>query len=386
MAQPIFTGINENIIIKCLDENMNVVGYVDEFRSLTWGYSWSNIGNWTLIADRTSIHTINVLQASAFVMIQNIPSSTLVKGIQTVYGIINRITTQHRPSGDTVTFTGYELKALARRRIVLTKETYPEESRKVIATLIDKQICNPNPAGKDATQRKILGGVDGETYCKSTETTEEPEQYTNVGDCIINIAEAAELGWHAVVNDSDGGVYWFVTDGVDRTLGQHEREPMLLDFTYETIDEATYEINIDGQNAAYVGGKESGSSRKIETAYFEDGQISGYHRNEIFVDARNEEAKALKGKGEEALNEYSGKTTIKIVPSFAFLQRFGGSYNLGDVGTFVNLNNLNMRLTAAELNFENNSVKGNFTFGYDKATIKGAMNVLLRSYKNMLNY
>ncbi|MCQ2330393.1 MAG: siphovirus ReqiPepy6 Gp37-like family protein [Paludibacteraceae bacterium] len=369
--------VNNSILIKCLDAQMNVVGYVDEFRSLTWGYSWSNVGNWTIILDRTAKHSIDVLRASQFIQIANIPSSITVNGAQMVYGVIDKVVSQYRPSGDTVTITGYELKALARRRIIRTAETYTDKASEVMTHLLRSQMVF---AADD--ERKVFGNVFNQS--NSAETTDAPEQYTNLADNLINIAEAAELGWHAQIGD-DGGIYWYVIDGVDRTANQHERSPMLLDFTSETIDEATYEVNLDTKNFAYIGGKGNGANRKFKTAVLPDEEVVGFHRHEIFVDARNEEEANLAGKGTEALNEYSGKTTIKIVPSLTFLQRFGTTYNLGDIGTFTELNNLNMRFTGAELNFENNNIKGNFTFGYDKKTIKSAMNILLRSYRNMLN-
>lgn len=371
--------IDAPILIKCYDENFEVTGYVDEFRSFKWGYSWGDVGHWEIILSETSTTSVNILKASSYIECHNVPSRIIntETGEQIVNGVITKITTSIRPSGGTVKVEGYELKGIAKRRIILTKETYSQSAKDVIEKLLDTQLVHPANAN-----RALYGTILNTSV--STETTEEPQQYENLADVLKNICEATDIGYQAAFGKVNGrdGIVWGVIDGVDRTQNQNTQEPMLLAFENETLDEANYEVLMDStQNVAYVGGKGEGTSRKIETVGDDN---TGLNRVEIFVDARNEVNTALAGKGEEALNEYSEQTVIKLKPSFSFLRKFGTNFNVGDVATFVNLNQ-NMRLTEANITFEGNNVNADFTFGYDKKSIRNTMNILLRSYKNMLN-
>lgn len=381
-----FVNIDGAILIKCYDEDFNVIGYVDDFRSFKWGYSWSGCGHWEIILSDSSAHSVNIFKAASYIECHNVPSRVFRDNIPVVDGVITKITTSLRVSGGTVKVEGYELKGLAKRRIIATNETYTDNAAAQMYKLLNKQIVNAAD-----TNRNIFGTI--QNLSTSTETIETtPQQYTNLADNLENISSESGVGYQAAIGDiSQGGtvigkgISWGIIDGFDRTINQTDREQLRLTFDNETLDEATYEVEMESsKNTAYIGGKGEGASRKIKVAYEGDETKTGLERVEIFVDARNEAEGALIGKGKEAITEYGENQTIKLKPSYSLLKKFGTDYFVGDKATFVNLNQ-NLTLTEAAITFEANTVKCDMTFGYDKKTVKNAMNILMRSYKNMLN-
>ena len=380
--------VTNNLVLTCLDENLDIVGYVDEFKSFSWGYSYAGIGKWTLTAPISATHTRNVLKASQYIVVKNIPSRVYntYTGEPQVSGIITEIREDYKPSGDTFTVSGLELKGIANRRIMLADPTTHTNklARVIMMWGIVDNITSPSDSN-----RQILGG----TTHKSTNSDdgEYPDQYSNLADALQVLGEAHDIGWEATIDqNATTGVYgisWFTYDGYDRTGDDADVDPIYLSFDNDTLNEANYKINMDAlQNFAYIGGSGTGSSRTIKTTYDTDTLPTGVKRYETFVEASNEgtDTTKLTDKGQEALSQYESTDTITVKPSWGLLKKFGTNYYIGDLFLFSSLN-AKMRLTEGTLTFEGNEVTCTLTFGYRADDMKSAMRIMLRNYKNMVN-
>lgn len=385
-----FTNLTKPLIITCYDENLNIIGYIDEFKQFSWNYTYSGVGTWTLTVSNTSKNTLRVLRgtssspATKFIRVFNLPSrwtETRTKEPVTS-GILTEIQHDYRASGDTFTAKGIELKGISKRRIISSEQSYSSDA----TTSIMRQILNNQILAPTDTNRQIPGGL--LMMSTSTFTGEAPDTYSNVCDALTQLSEASEIGWTAeIVWHPEQNRYmidWIIYDGYDLS-GEGDKDPIILSFDTDNLDTAKYKLNMDNlQNLAYVGGKGEGASRKMATVYDTEELPTGLNRYETFVDARNEEEADLPGKGDEALAQYSSTDMITLTPSPSMLRAFGSRYFIGDHFIFAETG-AKMRLTEGTVTFENNKVNCQLTFGYPSDDFKSTMRIMLRNYKNMLN-
>lgn len=238
-----FNNIDDNILITCFDESLDIIGYVDEFQSLVWNYDFAGMGEFEIILSDASTHSLQMLQNAYYINVDNVPSriyrTVNDKNIQYVSGVLTSVQKYTRKTGTTITIKGKELKALAQKRIIMTDmssstSTAPE----MMAAAIRNEITNPADSN-----RKIDGEVRQE--CLYTDVVNPPEQYTNLAEALQNMCEQVDgLGWTAAIaerNDThERGIVWFIYNGQDRSnpVGPTER--------YQLVDYIDFP---SGQNA-----------------------------------------------------------------------------------------------------------------------------------------
>lgn len=244
-----FNNINDNILITCFDESLDIIGYVDEFQSLVWNYDFAGMGEFEIILSEASTHSLQMLQTAYYINVDNVPSriyrtvnasdASPAKNIQYVSGVLTSVQKYTRKTGTTITIKGKELKALAQKRIIMTDmsastDTAPE----MMAAAIRSEITDPADSN-----RKIDGEIRQE--CLYTDVVNPPEQYTNLAEALQNICEQVDgLGWTAAIAERsdthERGIVWFIYNGQDRSnpVGPTER--------YQLVDYIDFP---SGQNA-----------------------------------------------------------------------------------------------------------------------------------------
>lgn len=329
--------------------------------------SWTGIGDWELLIDGTSKTEVGI-----------ITNATYIKMGDGQCGLVSQITEQKNETQYDYTITGYELKGIAKKRVICPlegQEMYKIENKSpefIIASLLSDQLVYP-----ENEHRKIAGSI--ASYTEETgETTDYENRYVNLADAITDFASKYEIGWYA--NIEHGEIVWHIAHGVDRTSRQHVNEPLLMGFEFDMLQSLNYSISTQPEtNVAIVGGKGEGTDRKI--IIVNDEEHEGLDRQEIYVDARNAEDNELEGEGQENLASYGSSTTVRVKPIFEARKYYRDIYDIGDYATLLEYG-IDLQLTEVCSIWENNEYKLEFTFGYEGKNFASA---LKRFTKNFLS-
>jgi len=342
---------------------LELLGVVDDFISFSFQRSYSGIGSWQLTLNADSLNA------------QRIKDMKYIRVSEKVAGYVVKHVEKEEDNAHTITYTGYELKVIAARRIIVPPTGYayltysnvaPEY---VIARLLDTQLINPTSAN-----REIAGSI--APYVTGADTISYNGRFQNVGTEIETIATANYIGWAADIED--GAIVWKIWRGTDRTEGQSTNDRMIVSYDYDTMQNSNIEVANEVPNYVLVAGQGEGIDRQLETI---DYDAAGIERNEIYVDARDipEEGGSapLIQRGKEKLAEYGSQTVYNATFSQSFNDRYRSNYELGDIGTVKDSKILNGQmdfyLTIIEEVYEGAQFILNATFGYDKNTLSDAI-------------
>ncbi len=342
---------------------LELLGVVDDFISFSFQRSYSGIGEWQLTLNADSLNA------------QRIKEMKYIRVSDKVAGYVAKHTEVNEDNTHTITYTGYELKAIAARRIILPPTGYAYLSyanvspEYVIAHLIDTQILNP-----ETTNRQVTGTI--ATYSEGADIISYNGRFQNVASEIEALATAYYIGWAADIED--GAIVWKIWRGVDRTAGQEDNDRMIVSYAYDSMNNSDIEEGNVTPNYALIAGQGEGLDRQLATI---DNVEAGINRNEVYIDARDitQEAgiSALLQRGKEKLSEYGSDTVYNATFSKSFNDRYRIGYELGDIGTVIdekiNGGEMDISLTIVEEVYEESQLTLNVTFGYDKNTLSDAI-------------
>ena len=244
-------------------------GIVDNFESFVFKRSYSGIGQFTI--------TLDGKQVAAQLLID----SDIIRAGQGLSGVITKTTEQRSDTGYTLTVTGYELKYLASKRIVIPPTGHSHvklwgmSAARVVKRLLELQLTDAGDT------RAIPGTVSIDGDAASSEIIDYSGRYTSLSDDIQTICSTYNIGWYA---DLEGGaIAWHVFTGKDRTSSQSTNSRLILSFKYDTIADA--EFTSSRHNATY--GVVAGQGEGVDRAIVSVGSGTGFDLTETFIDARD---------------------------------------------------------------------------------------------------
>ena len=339
------------------DGSCRWMGVCDDYMSLSYTRSWSDIGEWELMLKTLSPNTAAVLQAD------------FIHFGAGRAGIICRDTLALSNDGDVITVAGLQLKALATARIV-----YPPSGQeflklasathdRVMAELITTQIIAPVKS-----ERRIAGTL--LPYTTAGDAEKYQGRFENVGDTIIEHAIAGNVGWDADIANNQ--IVWRISHGTDRSTASNNQ--IILSADRNSFDELEVERSSRLPNHAIVAGRGRGASRKLA----EVGGKSGLARIEVYVEARDKEEQAdLPATGTKALAEFGDALTISGPLSEVMRSRYlyGSDYDLGDVVTVqgVIAEDIDIRITAITEVHDEDGATLDVEFGYARQTLTDSL-------------
>ena len=348
--------------IRCFqytENGLKLVGVVDDYESFTFERSYSSIGSWSLTISAFSKNVVYLRACDI---------------ISAGEGCAGLLTGEVEVRNETYTFSGVELKGIAQKRIVYppTGQAYlhyrlsPEE---VIEKILETQITN---AGSDRT---IAGTIQRDSITSELITYD--GRFGTVANEIMEIAQTYEIGWRADVVGN--AIQWSIYHGKDRTIKQTSNSMFLI-----TNEDAgpQLERTYHGYNNALVAGQGEGVGRSV--IYVNDG-VKGWNRTELYVDARDvEDATLLPQRGKEKLAEYGTENTLSIEPYNVLAKAYRTNYDLGDIGTLVEVG-LDFRLTGITEVYENNEFSLSYEFGYDANTLSNKLKRMENNTATLMN-
>ena len=310
------------------NNNLEVIGTIDVFKSLIWANRYSKIGDFELDIVFSNKNK-ELFKQDCFIW----------RDIDVIDGIIERpkmieyIQLINNTKEDYLHITGRDASALLSRRVIYPGEVLKDKVDNCIYYLIDKCLINPENA-----KRKIA------TFYTSTSSIIEEEIDTNVlGDNLLKYIEEVcndyKIGFRTdIVEGTERKFLFTIYNGEDREQLEFSREMgNVIKFDY--LSDMT-----NFKNMAIVAGAGEGVDRKIINIG-ED--IEGIARRELWVDARDlqdvdkdgrkipdeDYMKQLEQRGSEKLSESKTKINngCEVDPNKNYI--FKKDYFVGDIVT-----------------------------------------------------
>lgn len=326
--------------IHVLNQNFELQGVIDEYVSIIWRPSYSEIGDFEIYLGATD-KAIGLLKENYYVVrssdisVENSVTTyekvMVIKNIQLITDVEN---------GDFYCVTGKELKYLLNQRIVWSQTTLTGTAEDGIRRLVNENAINPiNP--NRIIPNLVLGVSAG-----LTDTIEKQVTGKKLDEAITEICVTYNYGWDIFITNNT--LVFVLYTGLDRSYNQTERPYVVFSDEFENLYNTDYQLVTENYaNVTLVGGEGEGLER-VYTAV--NNEISGLERYETFTDARdissnkNTDNKIdevtysnlLAERGRENLATLSHKEgfTGEVLSDVAF--KYNEDFFIGDLVTVIN--------------------------------------------------
>lgn len=319
------------MVLYVLNQNMERIGVVDEYKSLIWTLRYYEPGDFELYAPAND-ESVGLLVRDNYVMREDDPEHAMI--IEDV-----KVETDEE-NGHTITVSGRDLKSILYRRIVWKQTSLSGTVATGLTKLLNENVIQP-----EDTARAVSGFMLGDMSAGSAAMN---VQYTcdNLGDVLKATCESYGLGYDVTVDIQTRHMMFSLFKGEDRSYFQDENPYVVFSPQYENLVSTTYqESTRKFYNVANVGGEGEGDERKFATAG--DTDASGLDRYELFVDKRN----VSSNNGEIPAEEYeellasAGEDKLagcQVTQAFEGSVQSLGNFNIGidfDLGDIVEVVN-----------------------------------------------
>ena len=323
-----------------LNQNFELQGIIDEYVSLIWRPSYSDIGDFELYLE-ASDKVIGLLRQNMYLVrssdisvnngVTSYERVMIVKNIQLITDVEN---------GNFLTVTGRELKYILHQRIVWSQTNLTGTAENAIRRLVNENAINPTDA-KRVIPNMALGVSAGLTDTINKQVTGE-----YLDKVITEICLAYNYGWDVFI--TNGKLVLVVYAGTDRSYAQTSNPYVVFSDEFENLYNTDYQLFTEEYaNTTLVGGEGEGLERIYTTV---NANNSGLERYETFTDARDisqnkdtEEAidsatylKLLAERGVENLATlaYTEGFSGEVLSDVAF--KYGEDFFIGDIVTVIN--------------------------------------------------
>ena len=312
-----------------LGRDYNAVGVLDYCSSIIWTRRYCNVGDFELYIPATQ-EAIALCKIGNLAQRADRPKSLM--RIDTV-----KLSTNEE-SGDYLTVSGRGIEGMLSWRIV-----WNQTNLSGLVTAAVHQLLNENLIAPAIAERRVDGLVLGEP-CACSITIQKQITGTNLLDAVKDLLESYNLGFK--MEFEGGSLVFSVYEGVDRSMRQTDRPPVVFSIEYDNLLSTEYDASTASyKNVALVAGEGEGVARRTYAV----GAASGLDRFEVYVDARDISSETDAGTIAEAeynaLLEEQGKEALaEAVATQAFSGTiepntnavFEIDYNIGDVVQITN--------------------------------------------------
>lgn len=324
-----------------LNQNLDIIGVLDNYSSLIWRPAYSEIGDFELylgatreIIDLLSVNNYLVRSIDVNVDEQNKTTYKKVMIIKNIEIITNS------DSGNHIVVTGRELKFLLHQRIIWTQTNLSGTAENAIRQLVTENAISPTD-NKRVIPRLVLGVNTGLSDSIKKQVTGD-----YLDDTIIEICNNYDYGWDMYIYDN--AINFVVYKGINRSYGQDTNPYVVFSDKFDNLFNTDYQLKTEEiGTTTLIGGEGEGLERIYTTV---GNERSGLNRYEVFVDAKDisqnkdteEEIpletylQLLQERGKEQLAErvYTEGFSGEIIDDISFT--YGVDYNLGDLVTVIN--------------------------------------------------
>lgn len=336
-------------------DNLFEIGIIENEESVVWKKCYCDAGSFEIYTIASGEY-VDLLQYGRYV----------IRHDDDMVGVIEKINIQKDDDGrDMLLVSGRCAKSLFARRIINRQQTFKGTVWNRMYWMLYDHAVNPS-----AENRKIpntaIADVDGSIKGPSAETQ---HTGTNLMTAVIDLLSSNNLGWKIPWNGQN-----FVAtliSGVNRTMSQTERDPVIFADDFDNLISSDYERNMaDYANVAAIAGEGEGDERiwtGVDATGTASGTYSGLDRFELYVDARDLQKKTtdesgneitiadseyralLRARGLEKLSEKSKTQSFEGEVDFGSYT-YRKDYDVGDLVTVRDRHGItaDVRITAVE--------------------------------------
>lgn len=306
-----------------------LLGIYDTASSIIWANRHRECGDFEIYTPATA-DAIDLLRTGYWVTRLDDKMVGVIEGVAL---------TQSEEGGDYLTVTGRCLRSILDRRIIWDQTQLSGTLEDGLRKLVTDAFISP---AIEARKYAALRLAEAHGY-----TDKVNAQFT--GDNLLTTVEelcAANAYGFSLYRVEDGVEVDFYK-GVDRTVNQTDRVPVIFSETYDNLTASTYTKNTtEYKSVALVAGEGEGSARRRTTVQ-RSTDLEGLERREMFIDARD----ISSNEGEITEDEYMaqlaerGNTDLAAASIVESLEgtvelrqmyTYGEDYNLGDLVTVIN--------------------------------------------------
>lgn len=326
--------------IYVLTPDFNLEGIIDEYVSIIWRPSYSEVGDFEIYLGATD-KSIGLLRENRYVVrssdvtvengVATYEKVMVIKNIQLITDVEN---------GDFLCVTGRELKYLLHQRIVWTQTNLTGTAENAIRRLVNENAVAPTDTNR-VIPKLVLGVVAGLTDTIDKQVTGE-----HLDKVITEICTTYNYGWDIFITNNT--LVFVVYAGSDRSYSQTERPYVVFSDDFENLYNTDYQLTTEEYaNTTLIGGEGEGLERVYATV---NNTNSGLDRYETFTDARDissnkgseNEIDATtylnllleRGRENLATLSYTEGFSGEVLSDVAF--KYGEDFFIGDMVTVIN--------------------------------------------------
>ena len=326
--------------IHVIKQDFTLAGIVDEYVSVIWKPSYSEIGDFELYiaaeSGKMELLSKNRLLVRKRDITVDEDENTTYKKVMIIKGIELITDTE---AGDFLKVTGRELKYLLHSRIVWTQTVLAGTAEEAIRRLTTENAIEP------ADSKRKIPALVLEDAAGLKDSIEKQVTGDYLDDVITEICVNYGYGWEIYIKNTTMCVR--IYKGVNRSYGQAVLPYVVFSDAFENLYNTEYQENVESYaNTTLIGGEGEGIERTFTTVGEEN---SGLDRYEVFTDARDissnsgsddeipaeQYKKMLQERGKEKLSE------LAITEGFCgevlsdARYKYGKDFNLGDTVTVI---------------------------------------------------
>lgn len=338
--------------IRILSPDLNLLGEVDNYLSLSFCRGYHFPGEFQLVtnrkvqnADKLEINNLIMLGADKFKV-----------------GII-----RHKEIKEEIlTVKGYSLGAITRQRITIPPVGQAYDIQDADAETVMKNYVQHNCLDIPGMEFPMLAIAENKNRGPAVKWQ---SRYQNLEEELESISRLTGLGWHIY---PDLKMWIFdIYKGRKFSASQNINPPVIFSPEFDNVESQEFTDSLIGYgNYAIVAGQGEGAEREIVML---GSDATGLDKHVIFVDARDvDEAADLPGRGEAKLAEHQRVISLQseVLPKGPFA--YQKDWDLGDVVTVQNKDwNLTMdtRITEVTEVYEPGGFRLQVTFGNSLPTL-----------------
>lgn len=249
-----------------LDQNLNVIGILDDYTSLIWAKRYNDVGDCEVYIGVSS-KNLSILKRGYYLQRLDDDMICRIKKIELDTDVEN---------GDYLIVTGYDAQDILDQRIIWNQLTFNGKVENYIIRIIRDafnmdQLEEVPPV---RTQRQILNFKIANRTRNLSDGISEQVQYDNVGEKVRTLCKTYNYG--CKVYKENQNLVFDIYTGLDKS------NSVIFSPQYENLLSTKYnEDGTDMSNVALVGGREEKTKRITRTS----NHASGIERYEMFVDA-----------------------------------------------------------------------------------------------------
>ena len=364
--------LNQDLLnIYVFDRDLNIIGILDVFKSLSWIRKYQRVGRFELHCVATE-ENIKMLQIGNIIMKND--DDAEVAYIETVQMSVNK------DGLELMQVNGNMASNLLSLRINWGRMTWDGSVEGLIRHLIGTNVSNPK-----LEQRKLSNFSLGATKGFDTRVVYQ-NSFGNILDLVCNLCDTHNLGFRTLLSLKNRLLIFDLYQGVDRTLNNGKVAPVIFSRSFENILEQHYTHSKSNlKNVAFVAGQGQGDNRVTIAT----GDAEGYDRRELYVDARDLSNMETEGdvekpidpliylmmliqRGDEKLEDCLEITTFDSKINVTGNNKYKVDFNLGDKVTILDKSwgiQLDSVISEIEEVYEEDGFKINVTFGNNIPTI-----------------